>query len=79
MTRIMAGITQKELKKPYFHCGPFRIRKTIKVKSKDFKETKTTKTQTSITYTYVCTEFENLLSSALIRFLSEKNDPLTYV
>ena len=76
MTQIMAGITQKELKKPYFHCGPFRIRKTIKVKSKDFKETKT---QTSITYTYVCTEFENLLSSALFRFLSEKNDPSTYV
>ena len=76
MTQIMAGITQKELKKPYFHCGPFRIRKTITVKSKDFKETKT---QTLITYTYVCAEFENLLSSALFRFLSEKNDPLTYV
>ena len=72
----MAGITQKELKKPYFHCGPFRIRKTIKVKSKDFKETKT---QTLKTYTYVCVEFENLLFSALFCFLSEKDDPLTYV
>ena len=20
---FMAGMTQKELKKPYFHCGPF--------------------------------------------------------
>ena len=35
----MAGITQKELKKPYFHCGPFTIRKDI-VKNKDLKTQK---------------------------------------
>ena len=35
----MAGITQKELKKPYFHCGPFTIRKVI-VKNKDLKKQK---------------------------------------
>ena len=22
-TEFMAGMTQKELKQPYFHCGPF--------------------------------------------------------
>ena len=42
----MAGITQKELKKPYFHCGPFLIRKVL-VKNKDFKETKTTTIKTA--------------------------------
>ena len=31
----MAGITQKELKKPYFHCGPFTMRKVL-VKGKRF-------------------------------------------
>ena len=27
--QFMAGITQKELKEPYFHCGPFTIRKVL--------------------------------------------------
>ena len=27
----MAGMTQKELKKPYFHCGPLRQGKKQKI------------------------------------------------
>ena len=37
----MAGMTQKELKESYFHCGPITKRKFQKfLQTKDFKETK---------------------------------------
>ena len=44
MKQIMAGMTQKELKKPYFHCGPITKRKPQNfLQIKDFKETKNMK------------------------------------
>ena len=44
MIQNMAGMTQKELKKPYFHCGPIMKGNFQKfLQTKDFKETKTSK------------------------------------
>ena len=37
----MVGITQEELKKPFFYCGPFLIRKVL-CEEQRFQETKTT-------------------------------------
>ena len=37
-TEFMVGMTQKELKQPYCHCGPFRKGKYQK-QSKEFKVT----------------------------------------
>ena len=37
----MAGMTQKELKKPYFHCGPiWKGKKIVISRSKTLKEIK---------------------------------------
>ena len=33
----MAGMTQKELKKSYFHCGPIRKGKNFSIASKVLK------------------------------------------
>ena len=37
---IMAGMTQKELKMPYFHCGPIRTRNFKKFINKKVKRNK---------------------------------------
>ena len=48
----MAGMTQKELKKPYFHCGPIGKGK-YQHRVKDFKGIKTKNDDAKI-LTYIC-------------------------